>query len=524
MSDYVSPKYTFETELPEGWYLGRLYKNRRVLHYKNCKVKSIFDDFNIERTVRDIIAHPPVLVEMMLFQDKQLDAHELSKEAQDRLLKKGLVTIEYAKKNFSIYSANQVPKIAEYDGRLYVNKNHDWYDEAGNCINKKKRFISTWEARVAYAQGQCTLTDVARYSWAAVLECLGDMHQRGVNSYLMPKLKLNKKAWTYDAKYDKQKRLDRNKKNEHTPWDETADIEEIYRREVNSCLLHHFTASVENHVMMFTKDCNIPAFDDMKKRTEKVENEVITELSGIERELNSFRWNSLMNWLEPVFAPKAMNDKRKFEFFNLVHDVLIGKISGHYAALSFSSGTPEQLFEEEDRYKRTILQHVPFLANMSKDITPSKISFVDAVNYIKARYQDMVRLGFRPADKCITSFNYDNCRFALHIYTGEVKYVGPLRGKYIPDSWLDLTPEERRKRLKDDQEWEYQEKSIKRYNRLFSYLFNVIYKCWDRATAYLEARKKARTKYLRLSSGFFERMQKKAEGYINSMERGVVTC
>lgn len=94
----------------------------------------------------------------------------------------------------------------------------------------------------------------------------------------------------------------------------------------------------------------------------------------------------------------------------------------------------------------------------------------------------------------------------------------------MPDSWLALKPEQRRKYLNDDVEWEYQEQAIKKYNRLFSYLYNVVHKHWDRACYYLRDKLAARKKYLKPSPRFLSKMKAKAEDYIKSLERGVVTC
>ena len=94
----------------------------------------------------------------------------------------------------------------------------------------------------------------------------------------------------------------------------------------------------------------------------------------------------------------------------------------------------------------------------------------------------------------------------------------------MSDRWLKMKPEQRRAVLNDDAEWEYQEKAIKRYNRLFSYLYNVVHKHWDRVSYFIKDKLTAKKKYLRPSSRFLDKMREKAEKYIKSLERGVVTC
>ena len=112
----------------------------------------------------------------------------------------------------------------------------------------------------------------------------------------------------------------------------------------------------------------------------------------------------------------------------------------------------------------------------------------------------------------------------MNVESGDIRYIGYSNGKFMSDTWLNLKPEERRKLLHDDAEWEYQEKAIKKYRRLFSYLYNVVHKHWDRACYFIQDKLLAKRKYLRPSSGFLDRMKEKADKYIKSLERGVAIC
>ena len=229
MCQKVLPRTSFEERLPEGWFLSRLYKGNRILYYKDIKVVSLPDSFDIEARVSDVISNPPESVQAALYQDGKLAALELSSNVQQKLVKKGIIPYEFALNclhSIESWLYKYIPAKAEYAGQTYRNKRNRWYDENGNCINTSVMFLSTWDARVRYAQGVCTLADVARYSWSAVLECLGDDHQRFIETVIKPKLIVNKKGWVVEAKDKKKERLGRNAKWEHTEFDCSREIEQ----------------------------------------------------------------------------------------------------------------------------------------------------------------------------------------------------------------------------------------------------------------------------------------------------------
>lgn len=516
----VLPRTSFEQQLPDGWWLSRLYKGNRILYYNDIRVVSLPDDFNIEQSVKNVIDNPPEMIQEMLYQDGRLAVTDLSSKIQRRLIRKGILPYELVNSDID----NIIPAVAEYDGKTYTHSNYRWYDINGNCINSLCRFLSVWDARVKYAQNACTIADVARYSWKAVLECLGDDHQRFINNVLQPKLATNRKGWVWEAKFKKQERLSENSPWAGSEWDSSEEIEQEYRDDVNSCLHHYFFESIEHQVQMFTEDCNVPAFHGIKQRVAEYEADIFEQLKDIKPELSSFRWNSLMKYHEPVFAPKPMSSRKQADFYRLVHDVIVGQISGHQAALMFSCSDWDSIARESNRYEKHLTQHVPFYTDRWEKLSSKEVSFTSAVRYVISNVRDLITMGYRPEEKMIASFSYDDCRFAVHIVTGEVRYIGVAKSKYMSDTWLELKPEQRRARLNDDEEWEYQEKSIKKYNRLFSYLFNIVHKHWNRAEYFLKDKLTARKKYLRPSSRFLDKMKEKADNYIKSLERGVVVC
>lgn len=527
MCQKVLPKTSFEERLPEGWFLSRLYRGNRILYYKDIKVVSLPDSFDIESRVADIINNPPESVQAALYQDGKLAALDLSPNVQQKLVKKGIISYEFALNclhGIESWLYRYIPTKAEYAGVTYKNKRNRWYDEDGNCINTSVIFLSTWDARVRYAKGMCTLADVARYSWAAVLECLGDDHQRFIETVIKPKLIVNKKGWVVEAKDRKKERLNRNAKWEYTEFDCSREIENDYREDVNSCLYNYFFDSISNQVQMFTENCRIPAFKGMNARVKKWEQNVVEQLKSIEPRLCRFKWNPLLKAHEPVFAPRVLSYEKREDFYDLVHQVIIGSMSGHQAALHMVNGDWKKIKREGNRYEKHMTQYVPYYTDRWKKLNPNSLTFTDAVRYVQSNVKDLITMGFRAADKLIASFTYDDCRFSVNVMTGEVHYIGVAEGKYMSDRWLRMKPEQRRAVLNDDAEWKYQEKAIKRYNRLFSYLYNVVHKHWDRVSYFIKDKLTAKKKYLRPSSRFLDKMREKAEKYIKSLERGVVTC
>lgn len=527
MHQKVLPRTSFEKHLPQGWVLSRLYKGNRILYYNDIKVASLSDTFDIEAQVRKVIDNPPEIVQAALYQEGKLAVDKLSSNVQQKLVRQGIISYEFALNclhNLDSWLHRYVPSKAEYAGRTYRNKRNRWYDENGNCINTSILFLSTWDARVRYAQGKCTLSDVARYSWSAVLECLGDDHQRFINQVLKPKLDVNKKGWVVEAKSHRKERIDANSKWLYTEFDCSDEIEQEYRDDINSCLSNYFFKSVDNQVQMFTEKCNVPAFKDIKAQVEKWEKRVLAELRSIKPELCRFRWNFLLKCHEPVFAPQVFTTEKRNNFYDLVHQVIIGSMSGHQAALYMINGDWGKIKRESNRYEKHMTQYVPYYSDRWKKLNSKSQTFSDAVRYVQSNVRDLILMGFRAKDKLIASFNYDDCRFAVHVQTGEVQYIGVAEGKYMSDRWLKMKPEQRRAVLNDDLEWEYQEKAIKKYNRLFSYLYNVVHKHWDRVSYLVQDKLTAKRKYLRPSSRFLDKMKEKAEEYIKSLERRVVTC
>lgn len=122
MCQKVLPKTSFEERLPEGWFLSRLYRGNRILYYKDIKVVSLPDRFDIESRVADIINNPPESVQAALYQDGKLAALDLSPNVQQKLVKKGIISYEFALNclhGIESWLYRYIPTKAEYAGVTY---------------------------------------------------------------------------------------------------------------------------------------------------------------------------------------------------------------------------------------------------------------------------------------------------------------------------------------------------------------------------------------------------------------------
>lgn len=67
----------------------------------------------------------------------------------------------------------------EYNNKVYYKRNRSWLymdnDGTEKALPARMHFMSVWDARVAFSKGCVTLSDVAKYSWGAVLEVVGDL-------------------------------------------------------------------------------------------------------------------------------------------------------------------------------------------------------------------------------------------------------------------------------------------------------------------------------------------------------------
>lgn len=526
MFQRVLPRASFECELPEGWFLSRIYKGNRILYYNDVKVARVADTFDIENAVQSIIANPPAVVQPALYKAGLMKLEELNINAQKKLVKQGVISYDTAVQvlpHLYEWLSRNTPSTVEYDGQVFRKKHNQWYDADGNPL-RSMRFTSIWDARVRYAARACTLSEVAEYSWAAVLECIGDDHQRYINTVLNPKLSVNKKACVYEAKLEKSNRLAANEKYRYTEFDNSDVILSDYKEAVGNTLMNYFNQNVHNHTQMFTEKCNVPAFSDVAERVKIYEQKLRRKFSRIKHRVGHFRWNSLLKSYEPVLVPQKLNTDKLAYFYDLLHRTIIGEISGHQAALCFTNGDMRKITREYARYTKQITQYIPYYNDRWKKLRPEILPFKKAVSYVKNSIKELITLGYRDNDKNTTQFVYDGCRFLLDVDTGVVTYLGYAGGDYMSERWLHLKPEQRRKLLQDDIEWEYQEKAIKKYNRLFSFLNNVIHKHWDKLSYIVKDKAVAKHKYLRPSTGFLNKLKMKADKYIKSLERRVVSC
>ena len=125
MLQRVLPRTAFEQQLPDGWFLSRLYKGSRILYYKDIKVARIPDTFNIEAEVQRVISEPPECVQAVLYNDGKLKAEKLCESVQKKLVRNGLISYEFAVNcltGIADWLSKHIPRTAEYSGQVYTSK------------------------------------------------------------------------------------------------------------------------------------------------------------------------------------------------------------------------------------------------------------------------------------------------------------------------------------------------------------------------------------------------------------------
>lgn len=186
--------------LPEHWTITRPYKGKRVLRYDGITVARIdITKEGWEKLAHWYVNHPPHKLDAQRYRNGELDLDELVGRDKELALRELIKTdqvlpgdalqmcadlrpwlvrmrkirsYEYLKKDPEL---NEI----EYNNRVYYKRNKSWLykDDEGNekALPPRMHFTSIWDARVAFSKGCVTLADVAKYSWGAVLEVIGDL-------------------------------------------------------------------------------------------------------------------------------------------------------------------------------------------------------------------------------------------------------------------------------------------------------------------------------------------------------------
>lgn len=178
--------------LPEGWRLGRLQDGYRTLYYKDTWAERIWVGESFQQTVENCVENPNPRLYPVLYKDNVLDLNIHNQEQGIRnLVKSGLLTpgeafnlqpsIKAWLKRNKLWSEDKPRRnLISFNGIFYEKRGRSWYsslDNYQNPLRKKTHFQSVWDARVAFARNECSLEQIAEYSWGAVFEVLGDQMQ-----------------------------------------------------------------------------------------------------------------------------------------------------------------------------------------------------------------------------------------------------------------------------------------------------------------------------------------------------------
>ena len=286
----VMSKYSFEERLPEGWHLGKLYRGKRAIYYKDIKLGTVEDDFAIAQRVQEIIENPPKEVIASYVKEGKIQASCVKDAAtQKYLVKSKVVSVTQAYSLFPRLRAwldRQKPSEVEFSGIRYYRKGTHWFTEDGSPLDTRKPYFnSNWSARMLYNSGRYSLFDIAQYSWSAFLECLGDEHQKLFNQ-IKSKAEEKKHLLATIHKIEREDKLKKTRRE----WLSDDEFEE-YKNLINSTLYDNLVSSAENASMMFKKNCLVSGFEWVKPAVDKFILSVVGQVSAIKPKLVSFSWS-----------------------------------------------------------------------------------------------------------------------------------------------------------------------------------------------------------------------------------------
>lgn len=503
----VFSKYSFEKDLPAGWHLGKVYRGKRAVYYNDIKVSTVSDDFDIETRVQEIVKNPPKEVVGAYIQEGTLDACDITDiEIQKYLVKSNIVPTREA---YSIFSRlrdwldGRRPKETEFAGKHYYRKGTHWYTEDGNALDTRKPYFnSNWSARMLYNSGAYSLMDIAQYSWSAFLECIGDEHQKLFNQ-IKAKAAENKHLVATLNKIEQADCLKATKR------EYLSDNEyEAYKSIINSTLYDNLTSSAENASLMFKKPCLVPGFEWVKPAVDKFLVSVIRQVCEVKPKLVSFSWSPILRRYQPVYAPQKLSNEKLELLLDLIPKVMLGDISGYEARLRFTNGWYRTIRYEHRRFQKSMQQFVPYFEYL-RSLTNR--TFGETVDFVCNNIKTLISIGFREANREVTAFVYDSCRFIVNVKTKVVKFIGYAGSRFISLDGND----------KSGESAEYVKKARARFRQSIGYLQFCVHRGQSRWYAH-EDYQKSKNKWLKHSPEFMAEINRRGARYIKQYKKGVV--
>lgn len=445
--------------LPEGWRLGRLQNNHRILFFNNTWVAKIKVDDEFQQNVENFIENPTPRAFPELFKASELSVSSLGNEQGVRnLVKEGLINPEDAlilcpsikawlKRN-KLWSEDKSENQVHHNDKVYECRNHTWYikvDGETSMLRRKAYFPSVWDARVAYAKGECSLEDIAEYSWGALFEVVQDQ------------------MLLFDAS--------------------------------NLKLLSTFKAVVYREILTF-----LPKIHNTS-------------------DICAFHKNGLSNmWVPEYYLDPIMRQADKYaQFWELMEQVLRLDLSGYAARLIFTNALNKRVRTEKRRWYQTKTVYVPYLSNKQNKI--DKMSLEKARDWVQKHQLDMITLGIISPENTVTAFTHRGNRYGLYILSGKLFSLIEESAKYIPKDFDSWSEEKQRAFLNEDYERlkEIYCKRLRAFRRLYYYLKN------NQKLSSKQSWAIATRKHLKLQREFLERKRSAARWNCAEVNRTAIT-
>lgn len=438
----------WERALPTGWHFSGIIKGKRILKYFEKVIASLEDDFDIKEVTWEVINNTPM--ETLAFERYKFGLGTLEEitniNDQRACVLNGYVdeiTAYDLYPRLRTWLTNARTNIVKFEGHTYKRngKCAQWFDENNRSIARKRNFKSIQEARVVYGNGECSLSDVARYRWSAVLLCLGDDFQKYYESLIDAAERTNKDNMQCirDA-LDQQDKRQRKAVNHQLDLLHEHDLTHFYNlptkenhttyhqqfhNHVAQTISEQLKTDLEYTVDVFRQDIR---FKDswmtgvLAEHAQYVE-QVKHELKSLVPELVSFKWNSSSKQYSPIYAPQILDEDRATEFWTLVDRVIYGEISGQEAKLAFKHTFSYIIETEHSRYKKTRRQFNPYALKKRRLINTGRVSITEAVSIMIDHVKSLMGTVGRDSAKTLTAFNYKKIRFLLDINTGKLSFM-----------------------------------------------------------------------------------------------------
>lgn len=524
--------YTWELSLPDGFTLSKptRYKKRN-LYYRDFYLGTYVNEYNLWYKILEMYENPPISIIPAMVSCGQYNPLKATDPATVKeLLKAKLVTYEYVYKKFE----NLRPWLKQYKAKTtvfnnmtYHNTQAGWVDEHGELIDTRKcHFKSTMEARLAYSDHKCTISDVVEFNWGAVLECVGDLCYK-----LVRFIRLSVAAEAHEEfkrLLAETKRLIE-KDNEalaalknHTllgdmPLLPDDRIHELYERVEKEIPYNFLLTDYNNRIAVLKGELVIDGCEWISDYMKRVRKQILTEVKTVHPKHVGFVWDKFTQTYSPKYAAPRLDKRHEKLFEELFDQVLYGEISGYEAHLRFVNGSTTAIYYENNRYHHHLTPYVPYYRQRHDKLDCTKYSFTSAVLYVAKCTRELVILGMRKPTDEVTAFNYGEGRYNVNIYTYKVDYRGWRHGDQLKKNVHKMSQEQLDEYMPDRSWQACIIKKVKKYKRQ-QYLHDQTYRGHEFGDDYNESRA-IMYRTLRPPTQFLKAIYAKARSYMAAFKR-----